>query len=68
MDTGPVREAVAVFHDEASLRAAADELLMSGFDRSYLSLLGGHRAVERKLGHMFERIVEDDPTPRISPT
>lgn len=51
MDTGPVREAVAVFHDEASLRAA-DELLMSGFDRSYLSLLGGHRAVERKLGHM----------------
>lgn len=67
MDTGPVREAVAVFHDEASLRAA-DELLMSGFDRSYLSLLGGHRAVERKLGHMFERVVEDDPTPRISPT
>ncbi len=63
MDTGPVREAVAVFHDEASLRGAADELLMSGFDRSYLSLLGGHRAVERKLGHMYERVaeVEDDP-------
>jgi hypothetical protein len=50
------------------LRSAADEFPMSGFDRSYLSLLGGHRAVERKLGHMYERVVEDTPTPRISPT
>ncbi|MFQ5958556.1 MAG: hypothetical protein ACE5LF_04225 [Alphaproteobacteria bacterium] len=63
MDSESVREAVGVFDDEGSLRAAADELLMSGFDRSYLSLLAGHRAVEQKLGHMYERIgeVEDNP-------
>jgi len=58
-----VREAVGVFPDETSLRSAVDELLISGFDRSYLSLLAGHHTVEEKLGHMYEKIaeVEDDP-------
>ena len=32
-----VREAVGVFHDEATLQAAVDDLLISGFDRSWIS-------------------------------
>lgn len=54
---------MAVFHDESSLRSAADELLTAGFDRSQLSLLASDHVVEKKLGHAYKRIseVEDDP-------
>jgi hypothetical protein len=57
------REAVGVFHDERSLQGAVDELLVAGVDRSALSLVAGHRTVEKKLGHYFERVddIEDDP-------
>jgi hypothetical protein len=57
-----VREAVGVFHDEKSLRSAADELMISGFDRSSLSLLASRRAVEKQLGRDYRRVaeVEDD--------
>lgn len=57
------REAVGIFHDEKSLRSAADALMISGFDRSYLSLLASDQAVDRKLGHHYERVaeLEDDP-------
>src|SRR5262245_45186835 len=40
-----LREAVGVFHEEATLRAAVDALLIAGFDRSDLSLLAGERRV-----------------------
>jgi hypothetical protein len=57
-----VREAVGVFHDEKSLQSAVDELLIADFDRSYLSLLAGNKAVEEKLGHVYEKVseLEDD--------
>jgi outer membrane lipoprotein SlyB len=57
------REAVAVFHDWASLQACVDDLLSSGFDRSELSLLAAQKAVEQKLGHVYEKVaeLEDDP-------
>ena len=63
MANATIREAVGVFHDEKSLHAAADELMISGFDRSDLSLMAGHRTVERKLGRMYVKITElqDDP-------
>jgi len=64
-----VREAVGVFHDVDSLRAAIDELLSSGFDRAELSLLAGEEAVEKKLGGSFRAIrdVEDEAeVPRIA--
>lgn len=62
-ETTAVREAVAVFDDADSLEAAANELMSSGFDRSKLSLIASHKAVEAKLGHMYSRVedVEDDP-------
>ncbi len=41
MTCGPVREAIGVFQDEPSLGAAVDDLLMSGFDRSEISVLVG---------------------------
>jgi len=58
-----IREAVGGFHDEKSLQAAVDALLIVGFDRSYLSLLAGQDSIEAKLGHSFEKVseLEDDP-------
>lgn len=53
-----VREAVGVFRDEASLQAAADELMVSGFDRSHLSLLAGQKTVEQRLGHRYDKVAE----------
>ncbi len=63
MAENKIREAVGVFHDEAALQSAADELLTAGFDRSHLSLLAGEHAVETKLGHAYETVseLEDDP-------
>ena len=63
METSVVREAVGLFHDERQLRAAADDLMVNGFDRSDLSILAAHRAVEGKLGHRYQRVaeLEDDP-------
>ncbi len=45
MTCGPVREAIGGFQDEPSLCAAVDDLLMSGFDGSEISVL-----VERDFG------------------
>lgn len=61
-----IREAVAVFHDADGLRAAADELMINGFDRSDLSILAGHKEVERKLGHMYEKVTEIEDEPRVA--
>ena len=65
-----VREALAVFHDEASLDGAIDDLEEHGFDRAEISLMASERAVEQKLGTRYERIQDaaDDPaTPRAPP-
>ena len=70
LDAGSAaREAVAVFDDEPSLRNAVDELLVRGFDRSSLSLLASEHAVEAKLGHRYDKVVEledDTGVPRIA--
>jgi hypothetical protein len=63
-----VDEAVAVFHDVSALDAAVDELRKAGFRRGDISLLASEDAVEKKLGHRYERIeeLEDDPdAPRV---
>ena len=63
-----VSEAVAVFHDVSSLDAAVDDLRKAGFRRGDISLLASEDAVEKKLGHRYERIeeLEDDPdVPRV---
>lgn len=49
-------EAVAVFDETERLQAAIDELLNSGFDQADISLLASDRAVEEKLGHLYERV------------
>ena len=62
-------EAVGVFKDAASLEAAIDELLSSGFDRAELSLLAGEDVVQQKLGHRYDKVteLEDDPSaPRVA--
>lgn len=61
------REAVGIFNDQEALQGAIDELLSSGFHRAELSLLASEQAVEKKLGHRYERVrdLADDPsTPR----
>jgi hypothetical protein len=64
-----VREAVGCFHHWQNLQAAVDELLVHGFDRAEISLLAGEKAIEQKLGHVYQKVtdLEDDPeTPRIA--
>jgi hypothetical protein len=64
-----VTEAVAVFHDVSDLDAAVEELRAAGFDRDDISLLATEQAVNRKLGHRYERVeeLEDDPAaPRVA--
>ena len=65
-----VTEAVAVFHDEAGLWAAIDDLEEHGIDRAAISLMASEKAIEAKLGHAYERVedIADDPrTPREPP-
>src|SRR5918994_7114178 len=67
--TDKVTEAVAVFHDASSLDAAVEELRKAGFKRGDISLLATEDAVEKKLGHRYERIeeLEDEPeAPRVA--
>jgi hypothetical protein len=64
-----VTEAVAVFHDVSELDAAVEELRAAGFDKDDISLLATEQAVNRKLGHRYERVeeLEDDPAaPRVA--
>jgi outer membrane lipoprotein SlyB len=64
-----VTEAVAVFHDVSELDAAVESLQEAGFKRGDISLLASEDAVEKKLGHRYERVeeLEDDPqAPRVT--
>jgi len=58
-----MREAVSVFPDEPSFRAAVDELLVSGFDSIDLTVVARRRSPERKLGAMYRDVaeLENDP-------
>lgn len=58
-----VREAVGVFHDEAALQAAVDDLLIAGFDRSWLSVMASPERVWGRDGHRDDAVaqLEDDP-------
>jgi hypothetical protein len=57
-----VREAVAYFMTEKALQAAIDELLVSGFGRTDLSLLASEEAVAEKLGHRYSKVSELEDT------
>ncbi|MGH6944501.1 MAG: hypothetical protein ACREH6_09810 [Geminicoccaceae bacterium] len=64
-----IHEAVAVFDDVSALDAAVLELRKAGFKRGDISLLASEDAVERKLGHRYERVedLEDEPdAPRVA--
>lgn len=49
-------EAAAVFDDAGRMQAAIDDLLNHGFDQADISLLASDKAVEQKLGHLYERV------------
>lgn len=62
-------QAVAVFHDVASMDAAVEALIEAGFALDDVSLLASEQAVEDKLGHRYERVeeLEDNPdAPRVA--
>ena len=58
-----IPEAVGGFGNAANLQAAIYDLLMSGFRRDDLSLLGGREAMQEKLGSGYWRArdLEDGP-------
>ena len=67
--TKPLVEAVAVFHDVAKLDAAVEALKMAGFKNDSISLLASEHAVEKKLGHRYERVEEledSEEAPRVT--
>jgi hypothetical protein len=67
--SGSVREAVAVFDNVSELEAAVGELRQAGFAQGDISLLATEHAVQKKLGHRYERVeeLEDDPeAPRVT--
>jgi hypothetical protein len=65
-----IREVVAIFGNREALENAIEDLLSNGFDRSQLSLLASHDAVEETLGHApgdVHAIAEDPEAPRSEP-
>lgn len=58
-----IPEAVGVFDNSVDLQAAIYDLLMSGFRRDDLSMLGDLETLEKKLGSAFwhSKDLEDDP-------
>lgn len=64
-----VREAVAVFDNVSELDATVEDLRKAGFARGDISLLATEDAVQKKLGHRYERVeeLEDEPdAPRVT--
>lgn len=55
----------AFFRTTRSLRDAADELLLSGFDRSALSTIGREAEVVRATGRRYDRVTEIDDHPAL---
>jgi hypothetical protein len=47
-----------MIHGEKNLKSAADALMISGFNRTYLSLLASGKAIDDKLGHHHDRDAE----------
>lgn len=67
--TKPLVETVAVFHDATKLDAAVEALKQAGFKNDALSLLASEHAVEKKLGHRYERVEEledSEEAPRVT--
>ncbi len=63
--TYTTREVVAVFDDEKGLDAAVFELQTHGFDRAEFSVLASEDAVEKKLGHRYQRVKDIEELPRV---
>lgn len=63
MTSGTLREAVGLPTSEPSLRAAFDELPISGFEGPDINVVAGHRSAIRKLGTLCDRLadLEYDP-------
>jgi hypothetical protein len=57
------REAVGVFAAGDDLETAIADLEMSGFDRASISVLGSDKAVEERIGRLYQSVAEaeDDP-------
>lgn len=59
-----IREVVAVFDDTQALEETVFALETHGFDRAAFSVLADEAAVERKLGHRYQRVTEMEDEPR----
>ena len=66
MSEGQIREAVGVFDTERALQDAADELMISGFDRADLSVLAERKAVAEHLGRDYGGVEELEDNPHVA--
>lgn len=64
-----IREVVGVFHDHEKMEHAINELGVSGFDRSKISVLGSEDAVKKIYGtrQLSPDLLADDPAAPRSP-
>jgi hypothetical protein len=60
LDRARVREVAGVFHSFDSLRAAGDDLLLAGFDRSDVDVIAPPDEVRRKVGAASAYIPPED--------
>jgi hypothetical protein len=58
----PAREVVGVFANPGALEGAVDQLEISGFARTTLSVLASDEAVKERVGHLYRTVgeIEDD--------
>lgn len=59
------REAVGVFATPEALQSAVDQLLLSGFDRAGLSVLGTDTAVKAQIGRFYRSVAEVEDESRV---
>jgi uncharacterized membrane protein YeaQ/YmgE (transglycosylase-associated protein family) len=67
LDCAKVREVTGIFHSRDALDAAANELLLAGFDRSDIDVLGGLDEVPKRLGAVYvapEELADVKQAPR----
>lgn len=61
-------EAVGLFDSLSDFEAAVDDLEEHGFDRAMISVMAGMDTVEEKLGHVVQRVTDEEDDTKVPRT